>query len=298
MRFAVLALLLAACTSARNQYYAAAWSPDGRVLAIGTGHSLRLEDAETRELISEFETPDAVEAIAFSSDGRHILCGGPHTAFTLRAVAGGAIVASHPEIKVIGGYSAAMSRDGRTILSPSADNDYIVWEHPFDKPARHLVRGGYPWTCALTPDGKRAIGTTPDGEVFVWDTRTGGLIARRNPHNSYIRAMVMSRDGKRFVTGTGSRDMTVGIWDTGSFGMERLIEYGTVVRALALTPDGAVLAVGGNRKTITLYDLASGAEVGTIKGLPGWPTGMAFSPDGQRLFVTFPAAVAKIYPRP
>ena len=83
---------------------------------------------------------------------------------------------------------------GRTILTPTDENDYIVWEHPFDKPARRLKRGGWPWSCLLTPDGKLAIGTTPNGELFVWDTRTGHALAatgeRRLPPGVVAEALV------------------------------------------------------------------------------------------------------------
>ena len=71
-----------------------------------------------------------------------------------------------------------------------------------------------------------------------------------------------------------------------------------MVCALAISPDSRILAVGGNRKTIQLYDLATGRELGTIRKLPDWPSGIAFSPDGKRLFVTCPHKFAKIYPRP
>ena len=53
MRIALLLFALVACRSNCDGYHAAAWSPDGRLLAIGTGQSLRLEDSETRALVHE-----------------------------------------------------------------------------------------------------------------------------------------------------------------------------------------------------------------------------------------------------
>ena len=108
----------------------------------------------------------------------------------------------------------------------------------------------------------------------------------------------MSADGRYFVTGGSARDRTVAIWNPQRFAIERRIEYGTVVRALAISPDGRTLAVGGNRKTLQLYDLASGRECGSIRKLPDWPSGIAFDPGGRRLLVTCANRIAVVYDVP
>ncbi|MHC4450629.1 MAG: WD40 repeat domain-containing protein [Planctomycetota bacterium] len=295
MRIGLLLLLVAACASSRDGYYAAAWSPDGKLIAIGTGHSLRIEDAENRALVREIETGGTVHAVCFTADGDQVLFCGRGNTFSLAPMDGEPL--RHPEINPVVGLSAAMSADARTILSVSAENDFLVWRHPFDKPERRLTGGGYPWTYALTPDGRYAIGTTPDGQVLRWDVDTGRRDPLVNAHNAYIFAVAMSRDGRHFVSGGSARDKTVAVWDPRTFRIEYRIDYGTVVRALAISPDGRTLAVGGNRRSISLYDLATGTSQGQIDELEDWPSGIAFSPDGSRLLVTFPRAVAKIYGR-
>ena len=81
-------------------------------------------------------------------------------------------------------------------------------------------------------------------------------------------------------------------------GEARPMIFGTDVRTLAFSPDGKTLAVGGNRKIVTLYDVKTGRVGGTIGDLPDWPSALAFSPDGDRLLITFARGHAKIYPRP
>jgi len=300
MRFSVVLLLglAAACMSSREGYYAAAWSPDGKLLAIGTGHSLRLEDAATRELIREYETGGTVHDIAFSSDGGRILICGKGNTLTVVPVKVAGNLVSHPDVNPVVAFSAAWSRDERTIVSPSPQHDLLVWRSPFRTSERTLTGGGYAWSYEITPDGRYALSVTPDGQVFRWEVDTGKRDPLVNAHDSYVFATAMSSNGRYFVTGGSARDKTVAIWNPQQFTIERRIDYGTVVRALAISPDSKILAVGGNRKTIQVYDLATGRELGTIKRLPDWPSGIAFSPDGKRLFVTCPRKVAKIYARP
>lgn len=295
---AILLVALVGCASSRDGYYAAAWSPDGQILAIGTGHSLVLLDADTHDVIREFETGGTVHAVAFTADGSQVLYAGKGNTFTLARVDGTGNPVCHPQINPVVAFSAALTPDARTIVSRGDNGDLLVWRAPYSDIERRLTGGGYAWTYALTPDGTYALSVTPDGQVFRWNVHTGERDPLVNAHDSYVFAAVMDPNGRYFVTGGSARDQTVAIWNPGTFQIERRIDFGTVVRTLAITPDGTTLAVGGNRKTIHLYDLATGEPRGMIGGLPDWPSGMAFSPDSQRLFVTCPRQDANIYPRP
>ena len=53
---------------------------------------------------------------------------------------------------------------------------------------------------------------------------------------------------------------------------------------LAISPDGRRLAMGGFEGKIRIHDLATGDEVRTLVGHAGSPRGLAFSPDGERLY--------------
>ncbi|MHC4954504.1 MAG: WD40 repeat domain-containing protein [Planctomycetota bacterium] len=299
MRTAVVALLLlSACGSSRDGYYAAAWSPDGKLLAIGTGESVRLEDAETRDLVAELRTRWTVHGVEFTADGSCLVFGGKGNTFSLVPLDDGGPSVSHPEVNPVVSFSAAVSRDGKTILSAGADESVLVWQAPFDEPVRALSGAGKLWQFAITPDGTRAVATATSGHVTVWDVASGQMLRRSKAHDGYIFALAMSPDGQRFATGGSADDTIVRIWSTKTLREKTKRIFGTVVRTLAFSPDGRRLAVGGNRRILTLYDARTGKVTGTIADLPDWPSALAFSPHGDQLLVTVARGRAMIYKVP
>ena len=52
---------------------------------------------------------------------------------------------------------------------------------------------------------------------------------------------------------------------------------------MAFSPDGRLLASGGDEKTVRLWDPATGQEMRTLIGHTSSVKGVAFSPDGQLL---------------
>jgi WD40 repeat protein len=98
---------------------------------------------------------------------------------------------------------------------------------------------------------------------------------------------------------TGSDDETVRVWSLADGALLRTIRppagpgYVGRVFAVAMSPDGAVVASGGltrwtdadPQEQIYLFDRASGLMVKRIDGLPNLATQVVFSPDGRRLAV-------------
>jgi hypothetical protein len=122
-------------------------------------------------------------------------------------------------------------------------------------------------------------------------------------HMGLIKGLAFTPDGRQIVT--AGEDKVIRVWDPGSVSGAGVASGRTVrtirgeaeagdagkVYALALSPDGRWLAVGGWMKMaanvpghhIRLHDFASGRLVALLPGHGNVVNGLAFSPDGRWL---------------
>ncbi|MDP2439351.1 MAG: WD40 repeat domain-containing protein [archaeon] len=153
------------------------------------------------------------------------------------------------------------------------------------------------------------MSASDDGTVRAWDLKTGAALHVFGGHTKWVRALAVSRDGGRAVS--GSDDGTVRVWDLrngrllhaleGHAGIVRSVAIsrdGTVlsasddstlriwsssgellhccvghsawVRSVSCSPDGRIALTGGYDRTARLWDVSSGVCIATLSGHPGW----------------------------
>ncbi len=198
----------------------------------------------------------AVNAVAFSADGKRILSGSgwPWGDRTLRLwdVASGAVIRR---------------------FQPATDDPGSGTHGPREVPGE--VRG-----VAFTPDGRQSLSGATGGIVQLWDVETGKEIRRFSGHTGTIYDLAISSDGRRALT--ASRDMTARLWDIASGRELRVLEGHTGwVRSVAFSPDGRRAATGSGPRdhTMRLWDLETGRELKSFEQA-GIVRGLAFTPDG------------------
>ncbi len=234
-----------------------AFSPDKKLLAAGDEHAVKIWDVASCQKLHTLIGPgDAVQAVAFSSDGRHIT-----------SSYGGSCVKVWD---VISGHELKASKD-----SSEADVKSATQVVKTDEGSINCM--------AVSADG--TLGASTDGyrDLFVWDLRSGKRVGTMKGSEYEITSAAISGDGKTIAAACGDK---LRLWDVERGGRNRIL-LGTPHSAslLAFSPDGSKIACGGRDRDITIWDVQSGRRLRILYGIGGIYS-LSFSPDGSRIIAT------------
>jgi WD40 repeat protein/tRNA A-37 threonylcarbamoyl transferase component Bud32 len=240
----------------------------------------------------------SVKSVAFSGDGKLLASGSADSTIRLWDVATGREKASlHGHSSLV--QSVALSGDGKLLASagirvdPRPNKlraevklwDVATGQEKATLPGHNSERA----SVAFSGDSK-LLASTEGGTIKLWDLASGQQKAALKGHIGTVYSVAFSGDGKLLASaGSG----TIELWDMAS-GQEKptFMRRTPGVYFVAFSRDGTLLASAGIRvdpKTkksggeVTLWDVATGQEEATFKGLPFGVTSVAFSPDGKLL---------------
>jgi WD40 repeat protein len=307
-----------------GQVTSLAFTPDDKVLITASlDESVRLWDVASGKERRRLDVAAGInhaQAFAISPDGKLLAASGFRGAIRLIDLATGREVspwAAHQAAV----QSVAFSPDGRLLATAGDDHDVRLWDAATGRPQRQLRGHRSPvLAVAFAPDG--TLASAEDGcrgpddyrpcEIRLWNPSSGQLLHSwqgwQGPPSLRSLALAFSPDGRRLADGGSGRYHRnrwfgeVALYDPATGRKERMLKPGdgqVIAHALAVafSPDGKLLASGGENLKVLLWNLDTGEKRRTLElppqkkapagdekfPPPGRATTLAFTPDGRTL---------------
>jgi WD40 repeat protein len=274
---------------------ALAYSPDGKMLAVGCGRSdgppdrvaaewagVQLFDLATGTRTAMLTGhPGVVGFVGFTPDGKTLVSGDLR-----RTVKVWDLASRQARVSYQVGDQVALSPDGNTLAAvtnePGQANCILQlwdvatgrWFAGVGSVPSHVHR------LRFAPAGEHVAVACTDGTVRIFDARNIHDLPGHRPAEAW--AVAFAPDGKTLAS--AGDDHTIRIWSVPDFKLHSVLRGHTgLVASVAFSPDGLTLASGGFDHMVRLWDVATGREKGVLRGHTQDIRVVAFSPDGRFL---------------
>ncbi len=266
---------------------------DGAI-GVWDGRTLR---APVEEVTRGIDNSKPVNGIAFSPDGTRILAGSGDSTVRVwdwrsHTLVGRPLAGHHGQV-----WSVTFTADGTRMVSGGGDGSVRVWDAIAGLPIP--TRQGEVRAAAFSPNGHRIVSGGRDGTLKIWDADTGSPVGapmgEPSPPDDYSRvitSVAFSPDGNQLAAGgNDGPGGTVVLWDL-TAGRSVKLPFDPVppvgadahVKSVAFSPNGALIAAGGDDGAVRLWNAHNHQPVATMRPSPPYQIwSVAFSPDNRQV---------------
>ena len=272
--------------------YAMVFLPDGKLVVAGgrpgQEGDVRVYDINAgadgvnnkkvflKELV---QTDDSLMALALSADGKKLAAAGCDRIVRVWDLPSEKLehsIENHADW-VLG---LSFSADGKYLATASRDKTAKIWDLAAKESLVTFPDHQLPvYAVALTPDGKQGISIGEDNNVRLWQAsdaakQIGKQTKTIGGHSKGIFRMAYNTSVKPGILATCGGDGTVRLYDpiagTALKGAPALSNLGDWVYAVALSPDGALVAGGAYNGEVRVWKIADGKEQAAFNASPGY----------------------------
>ncbi|MFH0902580.1 MAG: WD40 repeat domain-containing serine/threonine-protein kinase, partial [Pseudomonadota bacterium] len=247
--------------------YSAAFSPDGRTIAVGTRAGLvHLVDTETQNEKRLRGIEKEIIYVVLSADGAGLAAGTASGEVGLWHLPTGAF-------RILEGHSGSVwqlvfTPDGRQLFTASVDRTIRRWNVAFGGGG-----GGSGGVFATLPSPMMGIAISPDGRLLaaagrdrtvrLLDASSGSEVGALRGHSLGVSSIAFNHDGSTLVSGGGDR--TIRIWDVASGNQLALLRgHADTVRKAAFVHQSGLLVSVSYDKTVRLWDVTAQRELAVL----------------------------------
>jgi WD40 repeat protein/serine/threonine protein kinase/class 3 adenylate cyclase len=132
------------------------------------------------------------------------------------------------------------------------------------------------------PAGDRIATGDRDGQVTLYDAKTGRRLARAKPHRRFAWDVSWSRDGKFLAV--ASLDFSGSVLDASTLRVISMLRgSGDVLRGIDFSPDASRVATASADRSLRFWQASTGQVLQTIRHPEGILYDVHYSPDGSRV---------------
>lgn len=279
---------------------AAAFSPNDRILATGGwDQSVCLWDTTTGKMLRRFDALGAyVTRLSFDEGSRYFSAAIQGHGSKIFMVDSAQVVAhfesdrSHAQAFSPNALLYAVAVRGVVKLWSIRDQKFL-WSTPLPGNIAGDEKAG---VVTFSPDGRRILATLTRRRAFILEASDGKLVRQiEDPTAAGLYVARFSANGQQVILGDFGK--TAFIWKLPTNQLLKLQGHTADVRAVAFSPDDALVLSGGGDGTLKIWDAANGELLDSRSahdGAVSWD-GAYFSADGDAVLTGGTDNVARLW---